>query len=358
MGIIVYSKNSKRLYRRLVNLKSASRDQERFGRAGFMGLFGQRVDLLDHYEKKLEVIEDHEVGAAFVSFRTCFAAASAIHMQQGVNPIQWVTEPAPDPEDVYWPFFSASFLKRWISNLVVVVACVLLTLLFLIPVLIVQGLTHLEQLEIWFPFLKGLLRMVHCYEPDREKCMHQSSLVYYMEHFLCKCALWIGSYRVDIFLEPKNIPAILAVAVPGQLLNVYAPKYETGGKLWPIVHDSMIFSLILMHVIAIGIFGLKKFPLASSLTVPLPILTLVFNSYCRGRFLPMFKSYSIESSLKKDKEEQNDPTIASFHERLATAYQDPALLHVRYSGNSASIIARAIACCNHLTLLVGKHVGM
>lgn len=80
-------------------------------------------------------------------------------MQQGVNPTQWVTEPAPDPEDVYWPFFSASFLKRWISNLVVVVACVLLTVLFLIPVLIVQGLTHLEQLEIWFPFLKGLLRM-------------------------------------------------------------------------------------------------------------------------------------------------------------------------------------------------------
>jgi len=80
-------------------------------------------------------------------------------MQQGVNPTQWVTETAPDPEDVYWPFFSASFLKRWISNLVVVVACVLLTVLFLIPVLIVQGLTHLEQLEIWFPFLKGLLRM-------------------------------------------------------------------------------------------------------------------------------------------------------------------------------------------------------
>lgn len=82
-----------------------------------------------------------------------------------------------------------------------------------------------------------------------------------------------------------------------QLLNIYAPKYETGGKLWPIVHDSMIFSLILMHVIAIGIFGLKKLPLASSLIVPLPILTLVFNSYCRRRFLPMFKSYSVEVHL-------------------------------------------------------------
>ncbi|KAM3286497.1 CSC1-like protein HYP1 isoform X1 [Capsicum chacoense] len=470
-------KNSDRLYRRLVNLKSANHDRERFGRAGFMGLFGQKVNLLDHYEKKLEDIEDNvraeqssalgkEVGAAFVSFRTRYAAAAATHIQQGVNPTQWVTEPAPDPEDVYWPFFSASFLKRWISNLVVIVACVLLTLLFFIPVLIVQGLTHLEQLETWFPFLKGLLRIavvsqvITGYLPSLvlqlflyvvpSIMIMLSSIQGYIamskiEKSACIKVLWFtiwniffanvlsGSalYRVKIFLEPKNIPAVLAVAVPGQatffiayvvttgwtstsselfrlstlvfnfikrnicrkvddefavpsvpyhseiprillfgllgityfflaplilpfllvyyclgyliyrhqLLNVYAPKYETGGKLWPIVHDSMIFSLILMHVIAIGIFGLKKLPLASSLTVPLPILSLVFNSYCRRRFLPMFKSYSVESLLKKDKEEQNDPTIASFHDRLATAYQDPALLHVGYSGNSASITA-------------------
>lgn len=470
-------KNSNRLYRRLMNLKSANHDRERFGRAGFMGLFGQRVNLLDHYEKKLEDMEENvraeqssslakEVGAAFVSFRTRFATATAIHMQQGVNPTQWVTEPAPDPEDVYWPFFSASFLKRWISNLVVIVACVLLTLLFFIPVLIVQGLTHLEQLEIWFPFLKGVLRIavvsqvitgylpslvlqLFLYVVPSIMIMFSSIQGYIamskIEKSACIKVLWFtiwniffanvlsGSalYRVEVFLEPKNIPALLAVAVPGQatffiayvvtsgwtstsselfrlstlifnfikrnicrkfddefevpsvpyhseiprillfgllgityfflaplilpfllvyyclgyliyrnqLLNVYAPKYETGGKLWPIVHDSMIFSLILMHVIAIGIFGLKNLPLASSLTVPLPILTLVFNSYCRRRFLPMFKSYSVESLLKKDKEEQNDPTMASFHDRLATAYQDPALLHVGSSGNSASIRA-------------------
>jgi hypothetical protein len=79
-----------------------------------------------------------------------------------------------------------------------------------------------------------------------------------------------------------------------QLLNVFAPKYETGGKLWPIVHYSTIFSLVLMHVIAIGIFGLKKVPLASSLTVPLPVLTLLFNEYCQKRFLPIFKAYPQE----------------------------------------------------------------
>lgn len=79
-----------------------------------------------------------------------------------------------------------------------------------------------------------------------------------------------------------------------QLLNVYAPKFETGGKFWPIVHNSTIFSLLLMHVIAIGIFGLKKLPLASSLVIPLPVLTLLFNEYCRKRFLPIFEAYPTE----------------------------------------------------------------
>lgn len=79
-----------------------------------------------------------------------------------------------------------------------------------------------------------------------------------------------------------------------QLFNVYSPKYDTGGRFWPIVHGGTIFSLVLMHVIAIGVFGLKKLPLASSLLVPLPVLTLLFNEYCRNRFLPIFEAYSTE----------------------------------------------------------------
>lgn len=79
-----------------------------------------------------------------------------------------------------------------------------------------------------------------------------------------------------------------------QLLNVYAAKYETGGKFWPIVHSSTIFSLVLMHIIAIGLFGLKELPWASSLTIPLPILTVLFSIYCQRRFLPNFKCYPTE----------------------------------------------------------------
>lgn len=45
------------MYKKLVHLKSKTYSQQGSKRAGFMGLFGQKVDLLDHYEKKLEDIE-------------------------------------------------------------------------------------------------------------------------------------------------------------------------------------------------------------------------------------------------------------------------------------------------------------
>ncbi|ONI19179.1 hypothetical protein PRUPE_3G263200 [Prunus persica] len=442
--------DAEKLYRRLVHLKSETKPQQRSRRDGFCGLFGRKVDVLDQYGKKLENLEDNvrmeqlsvagkEVPAAFVSFKSRLGAAIALHIQQGTNPTEWVTERAPEPQDVHWPFFSSSFtffsssfIKRWISKLVVVVACAALTILFLIPVVIVQGLTNLEQLETWFPFLKSILNLTVVSEVITG-CISFSQI----EKSACTKMLWFtiwniflantlsGSvlYRFNIFLEPKKIPGILADAVPAQasffiayvvtsgwtsllsselfrllplissiikrpfsgkdddefevpsipyhsdipkvlffgllgityfflaplilpfllvycclgyiiyrnqLLNVYAPKYETGGRFWPTVHNSTIFSLVLMHVIAIGIFGLKKLSLASSLTVPLPILTLLFNEYCRKRFLPIFKDYPVECLIKKDREDQNDPTIAVFYDKLRTAYKDPALMPKRH----------------------------
>ncbi|GJT56774.1 CSC1-like protein HYP1 isoform X1 [Tanacetum coccineum] len=463
--------DAEKVCRKIAFLKSTEKDSQRFGRVGFCGLFGAKVDLLEYYEKKLEDIEDNakmqslltgkEVPAAFVSFKSRLGAAIALQIQQGEKPTEWLTERAPEPRDIYWPFFSASFLSRWIGNVVVVVVCVVLTILFLIPVFIVQSLTHLEQLETWFPFLINVLKIAFVsqvitgYLPSLILKMFLqlvppvmimlSSMQGYIAHSqivksACNKMLWFtiwniffanaisGSvlYRVNMFFEPKEIPIILAVAVPGQatffityvvtngwtntsselfrtmplisnflkriflketgeifevptfpynseipsillfgllgityfflsplilpfllvyycmaylvyrhqLLNVYSPKFETGGTFWPIVHNSTIFSLVLMHMIAVGIFGLKKLPLASSLTIPLPIITLLFNSYCRNRFLPVFKGYPAECMIKKDRSDENNPALTDFHEKLMTVYQDPALKPIHFSGRT------------------------
>ncbi|XP_061358098.1 CSC1-like protein HYP1 [Gastrolobium bilobum] len=462
------------LYKRLTHLKHKNDAPKRYRRDGFLGLFGQKVDILDHYERRLGHIEDNvrmeqssvaakEVPAAFVSFKTRFGAAIALHIQEGVNPTEWITEQAPEPDDVYWPIFTVSFIRRWISKLVVFVAFTSLTVLFLIPVAIVQGLTNLEQLENFFPFLRSILKLsvvsqvITGYLPSLilqlflflvpPTMLMLSSLQGYMswsqiQRSACTKVLWFtiwniffanvlsGSvlYRVNVFLEPKEIPRILGEAVPSQasffislvvtsgwttvaselfqltklisnfmkriftknsgddfeppsmpyhseipriclfgllgvtyfilsplivpflliyfclgyiifrnqLLNVYVPKYDTGGQYWSTVHNSTIFSLVLMHIIAIGIFGLKKLPLASGLTLPLPILTILFNEYCGKRFLSIFKDYPAECLIKKDRADQNEHNMSEFYDKLANAYKDPALMPIKYSERSES----------------------
>ncbi|XWS69672.1 hypothetical protein CRYUN_Cryun04dG0199000 [Craigia yunnanensis] len=430
-------KDATKLYKRLTHLQSDPNQQKYRN----VGLFGHKVDLVDHYGKKLENIEENlrlersevslaaeEVRAAFVSFKSRYAAAVAFHMQQSTNPTQWVTEQASEPHDVYWPFFSSSFLRRWLSKIVVIVACIFLTILFLIPVLVVQGLTNLSQLETWFPFLKSILTITFISEvitgylpslilqlflkivpPIMEFLSSIQGYICHsdIEKSACNKVLWFtiwnvffatvfsGSalYQISIVLDPKNIPAKLAVAVPGQasffiayvvtsgwtstsselfriipficslirrpfsccldeefevpsipyhrdiprilffgllgityfylaplilpfllvylclayiiyrnqFINVYAAKYESAGKFWPIVHNSMIFSLVLMQAIAVGIFALKKLSLASTLVCPLPVFTLLFNAYCRNRFLPNFIAYPAEVYLHMPK---------------------------------------------------------
>ncbi|KAK1359542.1 putative calcium-dependent channel, 7TM region phosphate [Heracleum sosnowskyi] len=426
---------------------------------------GRKVDHLDRYEKKLETLVENvrmeqslitgqEVPAAFVSFKSRFGAAIALHIKQGINPTEWNTEEAPEPQDVYWPFFSASFTKIWISKYVAIVACIVFTVLFFGPVLLVQSLTHLDQLETWFPFLKGILSMTFVsqvitgYLPSLILQLFQhyvpptmillSSIQGYIGHThieksACYKILWFtiwtvffanvlsGSilYQANVFLELKNIPSVLAIAVPGQaeffiayvvttgwtstsselfqminliwnffrrkilgreddqlavpsanyyskipkillfgllgitylflaplilpfllvyfclgyivfrnqLLTVYSPKHETNGKFWPIVHNSTICSLVLMHIIAIGIFGLKKIPLASGLMIPLPVMTLLFNNYCQRRFIPLFKSYPAECLIKKDRDDQSIMgATLPFFRQLKFEFEDPCAL--------------------------------
>ncbi|KAL1317525.1 hypothetical protein HN51_069766 [Arachis hypogaea] len=475
---------SKQLYKRITRLQSDSDPTlPQHNCCGIFGLCGRKSNLRERYEKKLEDIEENvrlkqsevllageEARAAFVFFKTRFGAATASSLQQSINPTLWNTELAPEPHDVYWPFFSESFMQRWISKLVVVAASILFTILFLIPVVFVQGLTNLSQLEVLFPFLTTILtikfvsQVITGYLPSLILQLFLKLVPPVMEFLSAiqghishssielsatKKVLWFTIWNVffatvfsgsvlsmlSILLDPKGIPSKLAAAVPAQasffiayvvttgwtsvsselfriiplifslirrpftspsdefeevpsipyhrdvprilffgllgiiyfflaplilpfllaylclayivfrnqFMNVYAPKYETAGKCWPIVHNSMIFSMVLMHIIAVGIFALKRLPLASTLVVPLPILTLLFNEYCRKRFLPIFVAYSAESLIKRDREDENDATMSVFYDGLVNAYKDPALLPTQYSSNSGDLRSALIS---------------
>ncbi|KAF4348083.1 hypothetical protein G4B88_016022, partial [Cannabis sativa] len=127
-------------------------------------------------------------------------------------------------------------------------------------------------------------------------------------------------------LVPLILPFLLVYFIMAffvyrnQILNVYVTKYESGGQYWPIVHNTTIFSLLLMQIIALGVFGLRKSPVASGFTIPLIIFTILFNEYCRQRFNPIYKNHVAEILIDMDQRDERSGAMVEIHQMLQTAY--------------------------------------
>lgn len=136
---------------------------------------------------------------------------------------------------------------------------------------------------------------------------------------------------IYVIIAPLMLPFLMIYFVVGyivfrnQILNTYQPSYETGGCYWPHVHNRVIFSVFMMQVVAIGMFGVKTKPLLSTLSVPLLPLTVLFHYYCHLRFYPVFQDTSIQISVSKDREEEERGLHEHIHQKLRTAYLCPVL---------------------------------
>ncbi|PPS08428.1 hypothetical protein GOBAR_AA12208 [Gossypium barbadense] len=362
-----------------------------------------------------------ECPAAFVFFRTRYAALVAAQVLQSSNPMLWVTELAPEPHDVYWSNLSIPYKQVWLRKITTLIASVVFMFLFLLPVTFVQGLTqleHLDQLSRRVPFLKGILkqefihRVVTGYLPSvilmlflyavpptmmlfsamegnisrsqrkRSACI---KVLYFTIWNVFFVNVLSGSIirQLTVFSSFKDAPTHLARAVPTQATffttyvlssgwaslsceimqpfplicnffrkfilrtkvepsscaltfphhteiprlllfvhigftcSIMAPLIlpfllvffflaflvyrNQGGEFWPIVHNSAIFSLLLTQVIALGIFGIKRSPVATGFIIPLILLTLLFNEYCRQRFSPVFKRRPAQILIGKER---------------------------------------------------------
>lgn len=97
--------------------------------------------------------------AAFVSFKTRWAAAVCAQTQQTRNPTLWLTEWAAEPRDVYWPNLAVPYVQLSVKRLIVAVAFFFLTFFFMIPIAMVQSLANIEGIEKAAPFLKVIIDM-------------------------------------------------------------------------------------------------------------------------------------------------------------------------------------------------------
>ncbi|CAH9089292.1 unnamed protein product [Cuscuta europaea] len=169
---LVNEKKKKQNWLDYYQLKHARKQSQRpRTKGGLLGCYGKSVDAVDFYISEIERLSKeictermniignskYIVPAAFVSFKTRWAAAVCAQTQQTRNPTNWLTEWAPEPRDVYWDNLAIPYVSLTIRRLIVAVSFFFLTFFFMIPIAFVQSLANIEGIEKAFPFLKGII---------------------------------------------------------------------------------------------------------------------------------------------------------------------------------------------------------
>lgn len=79
-----------------------------------------------------------------------------------------------------------------------------------------------------------------------------------------------------------------------QIINVYNQKYESAGAFWPNVHRQILISMVISHILLLGLLSTKKAEKSTPMLLVLPVLTYCFHKYCKSRFEPAFIKQSLE----------------------------------------------------------------
>ncbi|PNY03225.1 ERD (early-responsive to dehydration stress) family protein, partial [Trifolium pratense] len=175
---------------------------------------------------------------------------------------------------------------------------------------------------------------------QREKNPYLYSLPYFRIIPFVSLSILIG--LVYAVVAPLLLPFLIVyfclgyVVYINQIQDMYETTYETCGQYWPYIHHYILLAIILMQITMIGLFGLKLKPAASIATIPLLLFTLMFNEYCKMRFLPSFHHYSLKDAAENDELDEKCGQLEFHYENASNAYCPPGLQPVTFMTSESS----------------------
>ncbi|KAF9593948.1 hypothetical protein IFM89_026191 [Coptis chinensis] len=181
---------------------------------------------------------------------------------------------------------------------------------------------------------------VHTFGRGTNKNPYLFSLPYYRVIPLVSLSILIG--MVHVVIAPLLLPFLIVyfflgyVVYINQIQDVYETVYDTGGLYWPYIHHYVIFSIALMQITMIGLFGLKSKPSASISTIPLFVFTILFNEYCKMRFLPTFFNFSIQNAVENDERDAMNGLAECESEAAIDAYLPPCLRPMNFEASTST----------------------
>ncbi|XP_077219360.1 early-responsive to dehydration stress protein (ERD4) isoform X6 [Tasmannia lanceolata] len=211
---------------------------------------------------------------------------------------------------------------------------------FFITYILTDGLSGFS-LEVLQP---GLL-IWHCMKSHSccggtKRKPYLYSLPYYRVIPIVSLSILIG--MVYAVIAPLLLPFLIVyfflgyVVYLNQIQDVYDIVYETCGQYWPYIHHYIFIAIVLMQITMIGLFGLKSKPAASISTVLLLLTTLLFNEYCKMRFLPTFFYYSIQNAMEADESDEREGLMEANRENVINAYRPPCLRPMNFTSPKPS----------------------
>ncbi|KAL2610803.1 hypothetical protein R1flu_022495 [Riccia fluitans] len=140
-------------------------------RTGKFGLYGAKVDSIDYWDKKIKelkpklaeeqkhVLTEEQRGTAVIFFNSRGAAAEAGHVRHYPFADKWEVLSAPEPRAVVWENIHVSFYQRLVREKIVYLITFFMVLFFMIPIAFIAGLTTLDNITKYLPFLKFVVHI-------------------------------------------------------------------------------------------------------------------------------------------------------------------------------------------------------
>ncbi|CAM0885150.1 unnamed protein product [Alopecurus aequalis] len=164
---------------------------------------------------------------------------------------------------------------------------------------------------------------------------------YYRVVPIVSLAVLIG--MVYAVVAPLLLPILVIYFLLGyavfinQMEDVYEITYDTCGQYWPTIHHYIFLSVTLMQTTMIGLFGLKSKAGASFTTIPLLVLNIMFNEYCKVWFLPTFQCRPVQICKENDDLDKTEVEAEGSSDHAIKAYTPPWMRLTGCSSESSSV---------------------
>ncbi|GLU18150.1 hypothetical protein SLE2022_344650 [Rubroshorea leprosula] len=164
-------------------------------------------------------------------------------------------------------------------------------------------------------------------DKDREEAMDPGSIGFNSGEPRIQLYFLLG--LVYAAVTPLLLPFIIVffgfayIVFRHQIINVYNQEYESAAAFWPDVHGRVITGLVISQISLMGLLATKEAAQSTPFLIALPLLTICFHRFCKGRYEPAFVKYPLQEAMMKDTLERAREPNLNLKGYLQNAYIHP-----------------------------------